>query len=136
MASEKEIAEAQSWYISRNVDLRGREIDILPAEVHGQDGSSLQLLAPAEPEGSSHYAIRAYDAILVVPGLVKAKLPVELEITPFSGNIVEFAIRPTFKTLRYPISTDRYFEAAWNVLETLTAMVADGELVEDGAKAA
>jgi hypothetical protein len=137
MASEKEIAEsnAVSWYVSRTVELpNAAEIAELPEQVSASNGVVLSITSAAEVPSSAKYVIKAYTASLTIPGLIRAKLPVEVELVSFAPNVVVVGIRPSDKALRYPISAERYFDATWSVLDELEAAVAaEGALHEAAA---
>ncbi len=127
MASDNEIAEAEavSWYVARTIDLADRELDFsgLPVQVRANGGVTLTIVEPVADPVDSKYVIKAFNALLSVPGLIKAKLPVEVELRPFSGTVIEVGIRPSTRTLRYPISAERYFDATWTVLDALTELL-------------
>jgi hypothetical protein len=134
MASEKELAESQarSWYVSRNVSTGERDLDLgqILGEVHSPDGVSLEILEPVEVLPSANAGTKAFAAQLSVPGLIRAKLDVEVEVVPFHGEVVAIGLRPSDQALRYPISAKRYFNATWSILDSLEARLVDARMIE------
>ncbi len=122
MAVENESERPVGWYVSRVVNVPAGQAGVfgLLGGVVTPDGATLQIGEPIKRElpMEDH---RSYAATLSFPGVIAAKLKVELVVTRYSGSLVEVGLRPVTRVPQRRIGAQRYFEAAWAVLDALAA---------------
>jgi hypothetical protein len=134
MAVENELERPVGWYVSRVVNVPAGQAGVfgLLGGVVTPDGATLQIGDPIKRElpMEDH---RSYAATLAFPGVLAAKLKVELVVTRYSGSLVEVGLRPFARVPQRRVGAQRYFEAAWAVLDALAAQ--DLKAVADGGAA-
>ncbi|MCU1495096.1 MAG: hypothetical protein JWO62_2860 [Acidimicrobiaceae bacterium] len=129
MAVENESERPVGWYVSRVVNLSSAEAQTLGllGGIVTPDGAALRIGEPVLRERllDDH---QSYAGTLSFPGLLPAKLKVELVVTRFSGSLAEVGLRPVTRVPQRRIGADRYFEAAWAVLEGIAQAGQGAEL--------
>ncbi len=131
MAVENELERPVGWYVSRVVNVPAGQAGAfgLLGGVVTPDGATLQIGDPIRRDAPMEDH-RSYAATLTFPGVLPAKLKVELVVTRYSGSLVEVGLRPVTRVPQRRVGAQRYFEAAWAVLDALAAQdltaVADG----------
>lgn len=127
MAVENASERPVGWYVSRVVNLKSAQVRTLgllggvvtPGGATLRIGEPVQRALPMEDHVS-------YAATLSFPGLLSTKLKVELVVSRYSGGLAEVGLRPTARVPQRRIGAERYFEAAWAVLEGLARAARDG----------
>lgn len=120
MAVGYEAERPVGWYVSRMVKLPGerqRSLGLLGGVV-APSGETLaigDLVEPARPLDDH----RTYGATLAFPGLLPAKLKVELVVTRYSSTLAEVGLRPVERVPQRRVGAARYFDAAWAVLDAV-----------------
>jgi hypothetical protein len=121
-----------SWYVSRRVEIPAGELAQLrlPASVTAPDGVSLTIGAPV-PVDDEQY--RSFEGVLSYPGLVNAKVRVEIDLNPYTSRYGEIGLRPARRVPRLLVSAERYFDGAWSVLDELASTIAESRRAESRA---
>lgn len=121
MAVETELERPAGWYVSRIVNLprSGTEAWGLLGGIVTPTGASLRIGGLVQRERSFE-DYQSYAATLDFPGLLATKIKVELVVTRYSGGLAEVGLRPVSRIPQRRVGAERYFEAAWAVLEAIT----------------
>ncbi len=120
MAVETESDRPVGWYVSRVVNLPSERAQLLGllGGVVTPSGASLRIGKVvehgAEQELEDH---RSYSGTLSFPGLRAPKVKVELIVSRYSGKLAEVGLRPVSRISQRRIGAERYFDAAWAVLD-------------------
>jgi len=128
MAVENE-SDRSGWYVSRVVNLprdRAESLGLLGGLVT-PSGASLRLGEPVERERQLDEH-RSYSGTLSFPGLLSTKVKVELVVTRYSGSLAEVGLRPVSRVPQRRLSAERYFEAAWAVLDGVARAGQDAQV--------
>jgi hypothetical protein len=113
-----------SWYVSRRVEIPAGDLATLrlPASVTAPNGVSLTIGAPV-PVDDEQY--RTFDGVLTYPGMVTAKVRVEVDLNPYTSSYGEIGLRPARRAPRLLVSAERYFDGAWSVLDELASVLVE-----------
>jgi hypothetical protein len=122
------------WYVSRVVHFPGEQVRALGllGGVVTPSGATLSIGAPVERPTPLEDHV-SYDATLHFPGLFPARLKVELVVARYGGSLAEIGLRPAGRVSQRRIGAERYFDAAWAVLDSLTR-VEDATHVDGGVR--
>ena len=115
--------EIAGWYVSRRVDIPAGDLAevTLPGSVKAANGVTLTIGAPVLVEDEQY---RSFEGVLTYPGMVTAKVRVEIDLNPYTSSYGEIGLRPARRVPKLLVSAERYFDGAWSVLEELArAMV-------------
>jgi hypothetical protein len=115
--TETEYEQPTGWYVSRVVNLPSSQIQALgllggivtPSGAFLKIGEAVEHNLPLEDH-------QTYSATLSFPGIIPTKLKVELLVARYSGTLAEIGLRPIARVPQR-IGAERYFEAAWAVVE-------------------
>ncbi|MDA8291351.1 MAG: hypothetical protein M0Z33_06680 [Actinomycetota bacterium] len=128
-ADELERTQGVSWYVSRRVDVESSDLSevSLPSEVSGGGGVTLVILGPRYVDDERY---RSFSGVLTLPGIVGARMRVEVDLNPYSSRHAEIGLRPAGRAPRYRVAPERYFDAAWRALDALAEAVSPASRAE------
>lgn len=108
------------WYVSRVVNLQRADIRTLGllGGVVTPGGATLRIGA-AHAVDNALEDHQSYAGTLTFPGLVPVKVKVELVVTRYAPRLAEVGLRPMARVPQRRVSAERYFDAAWAVLDAI-----------------
>jgi hypothetical protein len=120
----KLLEQPDDWYVSRTAELNEQGLSMLKEgkQIVGRHGSVLTILSSAlddQPSQSneSTSSEKVYKAELSHVGRLAPTHPIELVIKPLAPNKIEVGLRVTDGKPHRFISPQRYFSAAWSILD-------------------